>query len=130
MAFRRYGDLRLLIILWAASNSPDCVTVAFRPANAANFLGLPNLEISPISLIMAAPVILPILVIEVMGDSNFSMIPAISDSVSFTCFSIKEICSINTLSWKVKLPLAKVMRKELDVADFNCSAFAEPIFAG
>ncbi len=98
MAFRRYGDPRLLITLWAASNSPDCETVASSPAKATSFLGLSNLEMSPISLIMAAPVTLPIPVMVVMGDSSFSMMPAISVSVSLTCFSIKDICSISALS--------------------------------
>ncbi len=60
MAFRRYGDPRLRITLWAASNLPDCVTVASSPAKTTSFLGLSNLEMSPISLMMAAPVTLPI----------------------------------------------------------------------
>ena len=77
MAFRRYGDPRLLITLWAASNSPDCVTLASSPAKATSFLGLSNLEMSPISLIMAAPVTLPIPVMVVMRDSSFPIMPAI-----------------------------------------------------
>jgi hypothetical protein len=47
------------------------VTVASKPAKAASFLGLSNLEMSPISLRMAAPVTLPNLVMVVMGDSQF-----------------------------------------------------------
>lgn len=94
--------------------------MASRPAKATSFLGLSNLETSPISLRMAAPVTLPIPLMAVMGDSSFSMMPKISASVSFTCFSIKEICSISVLSWNVKLFLAKVTPKgfhELPVAD-------------
>ncbi len=128
MAFRRYGDPRLLITLCAVSNSPDCVMVASSPAKATSFLGLSNLEISPILLRRVAPVTLPIPVMVVMGDSSFPMIPEISDSVSFTCFSINEICSISVLSWNVKLFLAKVTPKEEDAAAFNCSAFAVPTF--
>ena len=69
---------------------------------------------------------LPILVMAVTGASSFSMIPAISVSASFTCFLIKEICSIYVLGRKVKLLLAKVTPKEQDAAAFNCSAFAAP----
>lgn len=115
MVFRKYGDPRLLIILWTASNSPDCVTVASRSAKATSFLRMSNLELSPISLMMAAPVTLPISVMLVIGDSSFSIIPEISVFVAFTCFCIKEICSISVLSWKVKLFLAKVTPKELYV---------------
>ena len=72
MAFRKYGDPRLLITLWTASNSPDCVTVASRPVKATSFLGLSNLEISPISLMMAAPVTLPIPVMVVIGAVSYT----------------------------------------------------------
>ena len=84
MAFLRYGEPRLLITLWVASNSPDCVTDASIPANAISFLGLSNFEISPISLIITAPVTFPMPVIVVMGDYNFAMVLEISASVSFT----------------------------------------------
>ena len=112
----------MLITLWDASNSPDWVTVASSPAKATSFLGVSNLEMSPISLMMTAPVTLPIPVMVVMGDSSFPMILEISAFVSFSCFSIKEICPINVLSWNVKLFLAKVMPKEEAAAAFNCSA--------
>ncbi len=56
------------------------------------------------------------------------MILEISASVSFTCFSIKEICSISVLSWNVKLFLEKVTPKEEDVTAFNCCAFVVPTF--
>ncbi len=101
---------------------------ASRPAKAASFLGLSNLEISPISLRMATPVTVPIPVMAVIGDSSFPMMQEISASVSVTCFLIKEICSISDLGWNVKLFLAKVTPKEEDAAAFNCSAFAAPTF--
>lgn len=89
--FSKAWYLRLLIILWAVLNSSDCVTAAFDPVKAISFLGLLNLKMSPISLMIVVPVPLLILVMAVMGDSSFSMMPAISASVSFACFSIKKL---------------------------------------
>ena len=125
---RRYGEPRLLITLCVASNSPDWLTEASSPAYAASFLGLSNLEISPISLIIAAPVTLPMPVIVVTGESSFSMMEAISMSVSFIWHSIKEICAKSALSWNVKLSCAKVIPKECLAAFFSRPAFSLPIF--
>ncbi len=106
---RRYGEPRLLITLCVASNSPNWLAESSSPAYATNFLELSNLEISPISLIIAAPVILPMPVIVVTGESSFYIMEAISISVFFIWLSIKEICAKSALSWNVKLSYAKVM---------------------
>ena len=56
----------MLIRFEVDSNSLDCEIVTSRPAYAISFNGLENLEIYPISQRIIAPVIEPILGIEVI----------------------------------------------------------------
>ena len=66
------------------SNSPDCEIAASSPAYATSFDGLENLEISPISPRITAPVIGPIPGIEVIGELIFSINIDISSSTVIT----------------------------------------------
>lgn len=93
--------------------------MVLRRYDAPCFLGLPNLEILPISPRMEAPMTLPIPVMMVMGESIFSMMLEISASVSFICNTLYKrgsimcnVYSYTRISTSEERNLQKFIRQE------------------
>ena len=107
-------------------NSPERLTDGSIPAKAANLAAERNLDISPISLKIAAPRTGPTPGTVVIGVSNLENRAAIFSSNSMICCWEKRICSMYCLISPLIASLPSKTPKDFLATERICSAFCRP----